>query len=522
MARRTDASRHRNVGAVLKFGPITLFAACTIVVPGCSPIDPFACVDDGPCQRSGVQGQCSNGYCSYPDGMCESGYRYSEYADDSVANTCVPVGDGETTSTQTTSETSTSTGSGTGSESSGDSSSSGDSPDPACGNGVLDTGEACDDGENNDGTSCNTECEIPGTVVTARVIGLAGQGQGVAHGITATADWIIVVGEVGELGAITENGEFAAGSTNVFVAICPKDSRPCEVPPRDGETAGGAAAFAVAAVPPTKTEANSFWVAGREVMPDPQDLRTWYGLYESSVLGMVQGGHNDRDNPDALYGVAIHRAMNEETELRYVTMVGSLNGRVYVERLDGAGEREWFHEPSEVGGTARAVAVGGGGRAAIVGEDEGAGWLLRTYPHGGLKPPTPLVTAETGPMGVAISPSGAITVVAHSEGDGWIGRYPAVGKTPDWVGGIGEPGSGYMAVAASGEDSIAVGFGESGARAERYDNQRQRMWTGAEVWREPPADQLNAVTLTDDGRLFAAGFRTVGGQLQPVVIELIP
>src|SRR6185369_5831642 len=50
----------------------------------------FICDEDAQC---GMGGRCeANGYCSATDGKCESGYRYSAYAPDGVADQCVASG----------------------------------------------------------------------------------------------------------------------------------------------------------------------------------------------------------------------------------------------------------------------------------------------------------------------------------------------------------------------------------------------------------------------------------------------
>ncbi|MGH1345079.1 MAG: hypothetical protein ACRBN8_26195 [Nannocystales bacterium] len=110
-------------------------AACT------SSSGVFTCAADTDCTGEGV-GTCqSNGFCAFPDAMCESGARYGELAGGGFANMCVPQGGpddtdtsaaatGTTTSTASTATTlSTDATSETGASSS--SASSSETGDPA-------------------------------------------------------------------------------------------------------------------------------------------------------------------------------------------------------------------------------------------------------------------------------------------------------------------------------------------------------------------------------------------------------
>lgn len=51
----------------------------------------FTCASDSDCTGEG-NGTCqSNGFCAFPDAMCDSGSRYGELAGGGFANTCVPL-----------------------------------------------------------------------------------------------------------------------------------------------------------------------------------------------------------------------------------------------------------------------------------------------------------------------------------------------------------------------------------------------------------------------------------------------
>ncbi len=99
----------------------------------------FQCVSDTQCG----DGQCQpDGFCSFPDGECESGQRYGEFAREGLARQCVPASEtsdstGEAPQTSSTTATTLALTSG----GSSSSSSTGDEPDASSGGS---SGEAID------------------------------------------------------------------------------------------------------------------------------------------------------------------------------------------------------------------------------------------------------------------------------------------------------------------------------------------------------------------------------------------
>lgn len=70
----------------------------------------FTCSSDSDCTGEG-NGVCQpNGFCAFPDAMCESGFRYGELAGGGFANTCVSLDAGSTGNVGGTDGGSTSTG----------------------------------------------------------------------------------------------------------------------------------------------------------------------------------------------------------------------------------------------------------------------------------------------------------------------------------------------------------------------------------------------------------------------------
>ncbi|HWB77415.1 MAG TPA: hypothetical protein VG755_20755 [Nannocystaceae bacterium] len=144
----------------------------------------FVCNDDEQCSADGVSGTCeATGWCSFPDGACESGSRYGDHAGGSLAGECVPADIGtsgnattELTSTSVAATTMVLDGSSDSSDpttidpdsssdpSVGESSSSGGAS-AVCGNGMLEDGEECDDSNMRDGDGCSAACIAAGGVL---------------------------------------------------------------------------------------------------------------------------------------------------------------------------------------------------------------------------------------------------------------------------------------------------------------------------------------------------------------------
>ncbi len=124
--------------------------AALIALGSCSFGTEFNCEGDEQCALRS-SGQCEgDGWCSYPDEDCASGRVYGPYAPPGIADACVDPSGASSGMTTTTSTT--------GDDGSG---STGDPPVPACGNGVVDEGEDCDDGNNLPDDGCHPLCVEP-------------------------------------------------------------------------------------------------------------------------------------------------------------------------------------------------------------------------------------------------------------------------------------------------------------------------------------------------------------------------
>lgn len=64
----------------------------TALTGGCLNIGAFTCSDNNQCLNGDQAGFCQpTGYCSYPDPVCETGFRYGDEADSDLAGECVEV-----------------------------------------------------------------------------------------------------------------------------------------------------------------------------------------------------------------------------------------------------------------------------------------------------------------------------------------------------------------------------------------------------------------------------------------------
>lgn len=156
-----------------------------VAIGGCTLDTAFTCAEDEQCALES-QGRCeADGWCSYPSDMCESGRVYGRYAPESIANACVDVTEPSTGATATTGMDSSGPGE----------SSSGDGPLAECGNGILEGGETCDDGNNDPGDECHPLCVDPYEPAWTRSYnGEDRDDRGFALAVDADADAVYLCG----------------------------------------------------------------------------------------------------------------------------------------------------------------------------------------------------------------------------------------------------------------------------------------------------------------------------------------
>lgn len=157
-----------------------------IALSGCYELGQYQCEGDGQCQRA-PEGQCEEeGYCSYPDDSCPAERRFDALAEASIANTCVRPPEGTTSANSTGSAGSFG-------------SSSGETGLDECGNGVIESGEDCDDGNEDDGDACNNLCRFPAAVRWFVTVPGESGGRDIARAAILLTSGDVVVG--GELDA---------------------------------------------------------------------------------------------------------------------------------------------------------------------------------------------------------------------------------------------------------------------------------------------------------------------------------
>ena len=74
----------------------------------CSSTPAYVCSTDAQCVRSGEAGLCIEpGWCAFPDGECDTGYRFAAQAEPGLENECLPFepGDSSTGSSSTSADT---------------------------------------------------------------------------------------------------------------------------------------------------------------------------------------------------------------------------------------------------------------------------------------------------------------------------------------------------------------------------------------------------------------------------------
>ena len=145
---------------------MTVLLAAAVTSLGCPSLGAYLCADPADCDLA-QEGACEpDGRCSYPDEGCPSGRRYA--TDEAQGGPCV--------------EAPSST------ESDADSSGGG----ARCGDGILDSGEDCDDGDALVGNGCNPDCQRSGQPIWTKSIDHVG-GNDRGFGMAVSDDGSIAV-----------------------------------------------------------------------------------------------------------------------------------------------------------------------------------------------------------------------------------------------------------------------------------------------------------------------------------------
>jgi len=374
----------------------------------------------------------------------------------------------------------TSTGSPEGAEptsgigtSTGTGSSTGGTAGP-CGNGVLDEGEVCDDGDHIDGNGCNNDCTPSGQELWAYTYE-----PGIAHRVAVYpgGDIAVVTGTlsgysasrydragepvwpepasfasgVGRGLAVDEDGDIVAGGAtsggvDSSVWLGRFDSAGNQVWPAFVTDFGGRAAEVVAFLGD-----GGFVAVG--VATDGE--RTWLRRYDRDAVGVWPEPVTLDGGP----GVGVTIGTNDE-----ITAVGVLG----LARFAGDGSVLWEDPLAFAGMEATAAASDGGDQTVVVGMQGESMWIQK-HDHTGqaLWPEPPLEPLGSGwAWGVAVAPDGTIVVSGSKERDStdwWVNKHDADGAalwpSPVLFDGAGASADSARAVAVGADGTIvAVGY----------------------------------------------------------------
>lgn len=186
---------------------------------GCYPLGTYTCDQDAECNAGAEQGVCqASGFCSYPDGDCDSEQRYDNLAGSGLAGECVEA-PGESTGTTSSSSSSTVTLPSTTSSTSPESSSSSGSGE--------DTGElpvCIDMDEDGFGIGCaGPDCDDDNPNVSDTCLYISPLGNDAAEG-TREAPWYSFARAVGALepgmSLVLLSGNYEPETTGLLLVDC--------------------------------------------------------------------------------------------------------------------------------------------------------------------------------------------------------------------------------------------------------------------------------------------------------------
>jgi cysteine-rich repeat protein len=373
------------------------------------------------------------------------------------------------------------------STSTGEMSSSSTGPEIVCGNGVVDEGEDCDDGNTLNGDDCTADCH-DGQQELYAVSHDQGNGTDCAEGVAVDGEGnIIVAGFVLTAGA----GE------NVWVRKYTPELTPMEglwTQSVDGPGGGDDRARGIAA-----NAAGEIVVVGFLTGTGAQGRNIWVRSYDADgneLWNDVVDGPSGGD--DQAYGVA---AMEDGWVVSGELFVGTGDTDVWLRRYDAAGEEVWTQTFAGQGAgldSGRDVDVGPGGEIVVTGwessEMDGRSAWTRKYNAEGQAEWTVRYnagsTAGNQGQGVAVGIDGTIVVAGMSrEGSDptlfWNQGYDANGNET-WTELVGQftsqpaigrgAAAGYDGQFSTVGQSTDEGSAESKTRVVRYEAGGDQLW----------------------------------------------
>jgi cysteine-rich repeat protein len=501
--------------SVRRFG-LGLVCVVTVAIAwGACLADPgFACTQSDECVVHDA-GRCeASGWCSYPDEACESERRYGPHAPGRVAGECVEPGDGDTGSTDDGSESTDEGGS--------------DGPDgppvSACGNGQIDPGETCDDGNRSAGDTCHPHCVESGTVLwTVTYDGDAhseDKGFGVAvdparesfyvagfesagpgnEDILVQRRWI----ENGELvWSRTHGGDAGSSDFGEHVAVMPSGD------------------VVVIGIEVTAARGGDVWLRAY----DPDGNERWTTTHDEA--GLRDHGHGVAVTPESTI-VAVGA----------VTLEGETETDAWIQRFDATGSR--LGDPilrGRAGSRDEALDTIVDGEAFLLTgllTDDAAVHQVWTARYGAdaalvwedLATQDPVGNEARG-VGMALDPMGGVATAGVLSNDIWVQRYDAEG-TPGITLTEADPEGSHDEAAdvvftADGRflvvgflDFATVGFATGDVWVRLYAPDGTPIWTDTYEGPSMEIDKALAVELTDDASAIVVGYETVPGQSRDV------
>lgn len=496
--------RRSGLGLVFVGAVAASWGAC-LADPG------FACEESSQCVvREG--GRCeASGWCSYPDDACAPEHRYGPHAPGAIAGECV--------------EPDASTGGSDGdAESDGGSGGPDGPPLSRCGNGDVDPGETCDDGNRVQGDACPAHCAESGTVLwTVTYDGDAhSEDKGFAVAVDAARESFYVAGfvsaaqgdedillqrrwiENGDLVWSRSHGGDASGSDfGEQVAVAP-----------DGD-------LVVVGLETTTAGGGDVWLRKY----DPDGGERWTVTHDEA--GLRDHGHGAAVSPSG-----------EIVAVGAVTLDGESATDAWIQRFSASGTA--LGDPilrGRAGSRDEALDTIADGEAFLLTgmlTDDAAAhqvWTAR-YDAEAMLVWEDLATRdpvgnEARGVGMALDPMGGVATAGVLGNDIWLQRYDAAGA-PGMT--IIEPGSGDkhdeaadVVFTADGRffvvgfvDFATTGFATGDVWVRLHAPDGTPLWTDTYEGPAAEIDKALAVELTDDASAIVVGYETVPGQSRDV------